>query len=282
LLSPDTDLVQSYLTIDLRLADVNVRVQAPDRVLAVLDATLSNVPRFVTGAVPDVTILVSPNDEVWEIHGLDGSRKVLTTQSALPQVGGAIVSTAIGCVAASREYTTMRATVLEMNGQALAMIGDDWESAITLATHLHGRGWSYIGSDNVFLDPATRDVHCIQKSLYINASSVSQLPLLYRRAVEQSPWYVTAQGISFYAVDPTHALTGRAWTPSAALCGIIVVDGLMATVPSLESVDASRLRDARFARLGVDWGRVSVSELRIGGFVDTCDLVEHWFGSLVA
>jgi hypothetical protein len=280
LLSPDPDIMQTYLSIDLRLADVNVRVQAPDRVLAVLDATLGNVPRFTAGTAADVTISVAPRDEVWEIHGIDGSRKVLTTQSALPQVGGAIVTTAIGSVASSREYTTMRATVLERDGRALAMIGDDWESAITLATHLHGRGWTYIGSDNGLLNAATREVYGIQKSLYINASSVSQLPLQYRRAVEASPWYVTAQGISFYAVDPTSARTGPTWTPSATLCGIVVVDGLMADVPSLESVVGNRLREERFSRLGLDWGRVSVGEIRIGSFVDTCDLVEHWFGSL--
>jgi hypothetical protein len=280
LLSHNFNLTQAYSTIDLCLADVNVRVQAPDSVLAILDATLLNVPRFASSTMPDLSISVSPRDEIWDIHGADGSHKVLTTQSALPQVGGAIVTSAIGSVASSREYTTMRATVLEKDGRALAMIGDDWESAITLATHLHGRGWSYIGSDNALLDPATREVYCIQKSLYINASSVSQLPLLYRRAVEASPWYVTAQGISFYAVDPSGTRTGRAWTPSAALCGIVVVDGLMTDTPSLESVDSSRLRDERFTRLGLDWAHVSVSELRIGSFVDTCDLVEHWFGSL--
>jgi hypothetical protein len=282
LLSPDSDLTQAYLTIDLRLADVNVRVEAPDRVLAILDATLSNVPRFAAGAVPNVTISVFPKDEVWEIQGGDGARKVLSAQSALPQVGGAIVTTAMGNVAASRDYKTMRATVLEKDGRAVAMIGDDWESAITLAMHFHGRGWSYVGSDNALLDPGTRDVFCIQKSLYINASSVSQLPLRYRRAVEASPWYVTPQGISFYAVDPTGVGTGRTWTPSATLCGIVVVDGVMADSPSLESLDAGRLSDDRFARLGLDWAHVSVAELRIGGFVDTCDLIEHWFGSLQA
>jgi hypothetical protein len=224
--------------------------------------------------------MVSTKDDVWEIRGLDGSHKVLTAQNALPQIGGAIVSSATSGAAASRQFTTMRATVIEKEGRALAMIGDDWESALTLATHLHNRGWSYVGSDNALLDPDTRDVFGIQKSLYINASSVSQLPLKYRRAVEASPWYVTAQGISFYAVDPTGAGTGRTWTPSAKLCGILVVDGAMTDSPSLESLDSSLLPDERFARLHLDWGHVSIADLRLGTFVETCDLVEHWFGSL--
>lgn len=276
---PDPALTAA-LSIDLCLVEVKVRVEAPDRILAVLDATLSNVPRFSATTTPDLTISVFPKDDAWEIHGVDGVRKILAVQSALPQVGGAVVTSAIGYAAASRQYTTMRATVIEKDGRALAMIGDDWESAITLATHFHGRGWSYVGSDNALLDPVTREVFCIQKSLYVNSSSVSQLSARYRRAVEASPWYVTSQGISFYAVDPTGAGLGRTWTPSATLCGIIVVDGAMADNPSLESLEESRQRDERFTRLRLDWTLVSIADLQIGGFVETCDLIEHWFGSI--
>jgi hypothetical protein len=278
--SPDPTLAATLLNIDLCLADVKVRVEGPERVLAVLDATLSNVPRFRAAAAPDLTISVFPKDDAWEIHGVDGARKILAGQIALPRVGGAVVTSAIGYAAASREYTTMRATVIERDGQALAMIGDDWESTITLATHFHGRGWSYVGSDNALLDPLTRDVFCIQKSLYVNSSSVLQLPIRYRRAVEASPWYVTAQGISFYAVDPTGAGTGRTWAPSASLCGIVVVDGAMADNPSLESIDEDRLREERFTRLRLDWAQIKVVDLRIAGCVETCDLIEHWFRSI--
>jgi hypothetical protein len=59
-----------------------------------------------------------------------------------------------------------------------------------------------------------------------------------------------------------------------------VVDGMMGDTPTVESLDTNRLRDERFARLGLDWDHVSVADLRIGTFVDTCDLVEHWFGTL--
>jgi hypothetical protein len=264
---------------DICLADVKVRVEAPQRVLAVLAATLSNVPRFTSDLTPDLMISVVANGDMWEIYSIEGGRKVLTAQSALPRVAGAVVTSAISNAAARRNYTPMRATVIEKNGRALAMIGDDWESAITLATHLHGRGWSYIGSDSALLDPTTREVLCIQKSLYVNSSSVSQLPVRYRRAVEASPWYVTPQGISFYAVDPSSAGSSPAWTLSATLCGIIVVDGVMTDTPSLEAVAPKRLLDEHFARLKLDWAQVNVAELRIGGYVETCDLIEHWFGS---
>jgi hypothetical protein len=277
--SLDPNRVSEDSSIDLRLAEINIRVEAPPRILSVLDATLSNVPRFATTASPELTISVVQRDDAWEIYGIHGASKLLAWQSALPQVAGAVVTTAIGSVAARRECTTMRATVIEKDGRALAMIGDDWESAISLATHLHGRGWSYIGSDNALLDPVSRDVFCVQKSLYVTSSSVSQLPVPYRRAVEASPWYVTPRGISFYAVDPTGAGRGRTWTLSANLCGIVVVDGLMADSPSLESLDDNRLEDHRFARLRVDWNHIDIADLWMAGCVETCDLIEHWFAS---
>jgi hypothetical protein len=278
--SPDSGLVAAVATMDLCFADVKIRVEAPQRLLAVLDSTLLNVPRFAAEATPDLTISVVANGEAWEICGADGARKVLTAQSALPRIAGAIASTAITTAAGRRDYKTMRATVIEKGGRALAMIGDDWESAITLATHLHGRGWSYIGSDNALLHPETREVFCVQKSLYVNSSSVSQLPMKYRKAVEASPWYVTPQGISFYAVDPSGTAAGPAWTSSATLCGIVLVDGAMTDQPSLETIDEARLRDERFSRLRLDWKDVMVADLRMGGYVETCDLLEHWFGAV--
>jgi hypothetical protein len=277
---PDVPLSTGSSSIDLRLADVNIRVNAPERVVNVLDATLSNVPRFNSGTAPELTIAVELKDDAWEIHGARGATKVLAWQSALPQIGGAVVTMAIHSAAVRRECMAMRATVVEKDGRAFAMIGDDWESAITLAAHLHARGWSYVGSDNALLQPATRGVYCVQKSLYVNSSSVSQLPMTYRRAVEASPWYVTPQGISFYAVDPTGAGTGITWTPHATLCGILIVDGSMADIPSLESLDRSSLDDERFARLRLDWTRVDAADLCIAGSVETCDLIEHWFASI--
>jgi hypothetical protein len=266
--------------VDLCLAGVNIRVKAPETVLAVLDATLSNVPKFRSNAPPVMTIAVTQTDDAWEIRGFRRSSKVLAWQSSLPQIGGAVVSMAMQSAALRRDCIPIRATVVERDGRALAMIGDDWESAVTLAAHLHARGWSYVGSDNALLDPATRTVHCVQKSLYVNSSSVLQLPATYRRAVEASPWYVTPQGISFYAVDPTGAGVGLTWTPQATLCSVIIVDGAMADIPSLESADPENLREERFARLALDWSTVDVADLCMAGAVETSDLIEHWFASL--
>lgn len=280
MLSPSLVTPGARTALDFSFSGTNVRVEAPEGVLAVLEATLRFVPRCSSHDVPDIRIVAQTREDVWEIRGDAGSLKVLGAQSSLPQVAGAIVSSAVDDVATTRGLKTMRASVIAKDDRALAMLGDDWESAIALAAHLHGRGWTFLGSDNVFLDPQTLDVIPFQKSLYVNSSSVVQFPVEYRRAVEESPWYVTTQGISFYAVDPRSAGHRETWASSTKLHGIVVVDGAMSDRPSLESLDERSYKSERFARLGVDWSRLPAVDLQIAGFVQSCDLIEHWFESL--
>ena len=72
----------------------------------------------------------------------------------------------------------------------------------------------------------------------------------------------------------------KTWTSVAQLSGVIVVDGTMVDSPLLESIEAKRLKEERFTRLSIDWTAVEVADLRIGGYVETCDLIEHWFASI--
>jgi hypothetical protein len=278
--SRDPGRTLARTSLDFQLVDTNVRVEAPEAVLEILDDTLSFVPRSAPERNADVVVSVTSKDEAWEIYGLAGSYKILGAHSALPQVAGAVVSSVVSDLATRKGFIQIRACVVAKNDRAIALIGDDWESAIALSAHLHGRGWSYVGSDNVLLEPVGLNVFPIQKSLYVNASSVSQLPAAYRRAVEASPWYVTPQGISFYAVDPRSAGYGQTWTSATRLHGVVVIDGSMADRASLESVNSRILASDRFARLGIDWARISTVDLRLGDLIESSDIVEHWFGSI--
>jgi hypothetical protein len=124
---PEVVSTLTRTSLDLVLAETNVRVEAPESVLSVLDATLSFVPRLAAGMNADIIISVRPAGEVWEIRGHAGSMKLLGAQSALPQVAGAVVSSAVSEVAISRNCRTIRASVVEKDGRALAFVGDDWE-----------------------------------------------------------------------------------------------------------------------------------------------------------
>lgn len=282
MLSPERVPARARRTLDMLVAHTAVRLEAPEPVLAVLDATLSHVPRITLDGPADVTISVVANDDVFEIYGLAGSVKVLGAHSALPQIAGAVVTSIVTDVAAHRSIKTMRASVIEREGRGFALVGDDWESAITLAAHLHGRGWHLVGSDHVLIDPDDLRVYPLQKSLYVNSSAVAEFPIEYRRAVEASPWYVTPNGISFYAVDPRRAGYQHTWATTTTLAGVVVIDGTMLDRPALESVPSPTLLGERFARFGIDWSRVGIMDLRIGDYVETCDLLEHWFESVAA
>jgi len=201
-------------TLDVCLAGVNARVNAPSHLAAMLALTLANVPPVGFGDEPDVVVSVAFQDDLWQIDGADGSRTSLPGPSALPQLSGATVTRLVNGVAARLNLRPLRAAVIERDGRALALIGDDWESAGILAAHLHGRGWTYVGGDHALIDPATCQVFAVQKLLYVNATSIAQLPLPYRRAVEASPWYVTPKGISFFAVDPSGVNAAPAWRPT--------------------------------------------------------------------
>lgn len=270
------------LNFGITVAGINIAVEAPSPVLAVLASMLAFVPRFDDDVRPDTYVSAKRMGDVWEIRGAERALKILAGGSALPQVAGAIVSSAMHAVTVLRDVKALRATVLEKDRRALVMLGDDWESALTLAAHLHGRGWQYVGADCALLDCATLEVHPVQKALYVNSSALRQFPARYRPALETSPWYTTPAGISFYAVDPRKAGLGQAWAPVTKLTAAVVVDGAIAERPSLESFDGDAPAGERFARLGIDWNHVGAVDLRLGSCVATCDLIDHWFESIAS
>ena len=258
----------------LTLAGLAVHVEAPVPVLAVLEATLRDMRRFEDAGGADITVRVRHLDDVWEVLDDDGSLKILAAGSALPQIGGAVVTTIMQAAARARRHTALRATVLERGGRALAMIGDDWESAMTLAAHMHGRGWSIVGGDHALSTPNAAS--CVQKSLYVNSSSLDRFPVYYRRALEASPWYATGAGSR--STRSTRSLPGthrpeRRRVPR----GVVIVDGGVPSGPRWNRWIRQR-RSERLKRIGIDWRRVAAA---ICGWaiIETCDLIEHWFGA---
>jgi len=264
--------------LDLRISGVDVRVFAPSAILAILETTLADVPRHKTAAVR-VEVRAELNDTLWTITANAGiPRLIMPADSVLPQVAGAIVSTILRSIS-SEDVRVARAVVIERQGRGLAIVGDDWESALTISAHLCSRGWQYVSGDHALIDSKTLRAVGFEKALHITSSSLSTLPIPYRRAVESSPWYVTKHGIAFYAVDPSNAAGRRAWSASATLRGVIVVDGQIDDLPSLEVIRPTQLA-APLLDLGLDWENLEVTQVTLGRFVETCDLVENWFASL--
>jgi hypothetical protein len=264
------------------IAGVDASIRAPRSVVSVLNRTLVHARRAPATASIRAAIEVENDEGVWRINGSSQrSAKVLSATSALPQVGGAVVSSLVADAAEEAQLCVWRAAVVERDGHALAFVGDDWESGIVLAAHLHARGWRLLGGDYALIDRATLTVHPMRKLLYVTLSLVEELPLSYRRAVEASPWYSTPHDIAFYAVDPALAATTAPWAQTGRLRAVLKVDGQAADFPALERAGSFGLGGGIDSN-ELELADVAVAEVKLGDYVATCDLVQRWYQSLVA
>lgn len=271
--------VESRLDVlDLRISNVEVRVFAPQAVLSILETTLADVPRHRSEIVA-VEVRAELSNSLWSVTATPGTQRlIMPAESILPQVAGAVVSTILRSIV-SEDVRVARAVVIEYQGRGLAIVGEDWESALTISAHLCTRGWQYVSGDHALIDGRTLKAVGFEKALYMTSSTLTTLPQNYRRAVESSPWYVTKHGIAFYAVDPSTAAGRPAWSTSAPLHAVIVVDGQIDETPSLEVIPGSALA-APLQELGIDWGKLEVARVSLGHFIETCDLIENWFATL--
>jgi hypothetical protein len=267
---------------DFAIAGVAANVRAPESVMSILERTLAHSRATSPHADPPVAISVTNDRFVWRIDGgSHGSGKVLSATSALPQVAGAVASSLIADVAEHAKLTVWRAAVVERDGHAVAFVGDDWESGLVLACHLHARGWRLLGGDYALIERDTLTVRPTKKHLYATLSIMDELPNTYRRAVEVSPWYSTPHGLAFYAVDPALVHSTPPWAESGRLRAVLKLDGHAAEFPSLERAESFKLAGG-ITSDELERESVAIAELQLGDYALTSDLVQRWFCSLVS
>ncbi len=269
-----------FESLHVTIAGVDGSIRAPAPVISVLSRVLAHARRPASSVPARASIEVESDDVSWRISGgSEESRKVLSSRSALPQVAGAIVSSLVSDVASTAGLRVARAAVIERDGRAVAFVGDDWESCITLAAHLHVRGWRLLGGDYALIDLPSLNVLATRKLLYVTLSCVDELPLTYRRAVEDSPWYSTRHDIAFYAVDPALAVQrGSAWGEFGRLRAVLRLDGHVSEYPSLERAGPFTIANG-IGSDDLERAGVAVAEIKLGDFVTTCDLLERWLGA---
>ena len=273
-------MVVAPYCLDFQIADADVRVIAPRRVLAALDSMLAHVSRDWSGVSEPLQIDVRSEAEVWQISGTaPKSKKVLSQGSAMPQVAGAVIASMLAELAFHRDLTVWRAAAVERDGQALAMMGDDWESCITLVAHLHTRGWRIVGGDQLLVAKGAPVAIGLKKSLHANSSCLNAFPQWYRPAVEASPWYSTSHMIAFYAIDPTLVGPASPWCEGAPIRALLRIDGHASEHPALEVGDEFTVADG-VRRSDLVAAGVEVAMLVMGGFIETTDFLERWFETL--
>jgi hypothetical protein len=264
--------------LDIHVGGADVRLHAPQSLLDVVDQMCAYVPRAWSGASPPLTIGVHFTSDLWHIGGdAPASRKTLSQNSTLPQLAGAAISSLLAEVAHHRQVSVWRAAVVEHRGRALALVGDDWESAITLAAHLHARGWRMVSGDYALVDLETMRAMPFRKALHVSSAALPQFPLAYRGAIEASPWYSSANAISFYAIDPTIVDGPTAWADGAVIGTVFKVDGRIAERPSLEAGEDFAISETvKRSDLHAD---VDSAMLVLGGFIESADFIESWFSA---
>jgi hypothetical protein len=264
--------------LDFHFAGADMRLRAPQPVLDVLDQMFARIPRAWSGSQAAIALDVTL-DGVWRIAGNSpSSLKILGAASTLPQVAGAAISSLLAELTSGRPISVWRAAIVEFEGNALALVGDDWETAITLAAHLHVRGWRIVSGDYGLVDVTTMTALPFQELLHVSSSSVASFPLAYRGAVEASPWYSSAHAIAFYAIDPTLVNGQAAWGERATIRSILKVDGRIGKHPSLEVVEDFGITESlRLSDLPAGSGHAMLVP---GSFIETADFLERWFSAL--
>src|SRR5271170_1618253 len=185
-------------SLGVTIAGVDASIRAPRPLISILNRVLVHARTAPGPASVRASVAVEADDVAWRITGLsEASRKILSSRSALPQVAGAVISSLVSDVGEFAGLNVVRAAVVERDGRAVAFVGDDWESCVTLAAHLHCRGWRLLGGDYALMNLAELTVLASRKLLYVTLSSADEFPLAYRRAVEMSPWYSTPHDIAF-------------------------------------------------------------------------------------
>jgi hypothetical protein len=274
-----TGLSSTSEQLDLCVADADVRIRAPQAVLDVVEGMLAHVSHSWTHSSEALSIEARFDLDVWRVGGVaPKGRKTLGSASALPQVAGAIVSSLIAELTYHKRASAWRAAVVERNGGALAMVGDDWESIVTLVAHLHTRGWRILGGDYAIVERGKFVAIPFRKMLHANSFCVTSFPLWYRRAVEASPWYSTGASIEFYAIDPTLVGGTPSWGERTPIRALLRADGHAAEHPSIETGENFRVADGVRRSDLIDAGIESGMLVR-GGFIETCDFLERWFAS---
>jgi hypothetical protein len=265
--------------LDVHLPGIDARVRAPQHVLDVVDQMFAHLSHVWTGEGTPVAIDVTFDDDTWQIGGTAASsRKTLSRNSSLTQVAGAAIASLLAEFGEARGLSVWRAAVVERGNHALVLVGDDWESAITLAAHLHARGWRVVSGDYAIIDLATMQALPFRKLLHVSSASVADFPLPYRGAIEASPWYSSTHAISFYAIDPTGVNGSAAWGTQSSVRAIVKVDGRSAQHASLEAGDNFSITET-LSRSDIP-ANVDTAMLIMGGFIETADFLERWFSAL--
>src|ERR1700730_1606341 len=106
------------------VSNVRVSVTAPAEILRILDVTMPHVPVHQDSC--QVSLTVERTDDRWAIADEIGVMLRLASDTALPEVAGALTSTLVERVAQHSTAALVCGVIVAKNDFAGALVGDDW------------------------------------------------------------------------------------------------------------------------------------------------------------
>jgi hypothetical protein len=261
-----------------RLANAVVRIEGPEPLITALDRMLPCRGGGNDLVEPIVSLRVTWSDEAWEIR-CDGAS---THEFGALSPGALVAEKTVGIAAAEAAkrtgVTLLRAAILQRSGFSLALVGDDVDSWLTLAFHLHAREWTTVSFSHSFVDRDRLTVVSLGKLATIASSRIADVPRRCRAAIEASPWYDSGDDLLFYAVDPSKG-SGAPATAVHLISALVIVDGEIASAAAIEEAPCDEAR--RFLGDHPRRGDLRCARLKLGHPIASCDAVESWADELL-
>ena len=250
---------------------VSLSATSPEVVVA-LQGILRPAARGMSASPASTSVAALLGHDGWQLE-VDGNVvRGLAAPTPIPRVAEEVIAAACSAVASKRSNILVSGALLEKDGAAIALVGDDLDAAKVLGFHLHARGWAAVSFGYAFVSGASLEVLGLRALASVSASTIDQIPASYRTAIEASRWYSSGLDLTFYTVDPLVAHSGSA--PAAELTHVVIVDGALEEKPSMTA-------DVDPATIGPLGGHSLVQSLQIarltqGAPIASCDAIERW------
>lgn len=223
-------------TLQYRIADVDIAIEAPAEILSIIVESYRRFPRTKNRTHPHATVRASLSDD-GQLSLTNGEMeyKRLSAAAGHGLIGLELSNAIITAVAAHSRFLILHAAALEHEGQTLCIAAKGHTGKTLLAAHLLSRGWRVLSDEYAFIEPASGHVVPFPKLLYVRSSSLPHLPRSFRKSVESSPWYGMGDspGLVFSGVDPADSYSEAIWSQGARLSRLLVMIDRMASGPTI-------------------------------------------------
>lgn len=276
-----------------RIADVEIAIEAPADLLALVSESYGRFPRLEQRSKPHTIVrVVQIENGTLSIRIGDEEYCSVSAAAGHGVIGLELSNAIINAVARNSRFLIIHSAAVERNGEALCIAGRGMAGKTLLAAHFVSRGWRLLSDEYAFVEPLSGHIVPFPKLLYVRSSSLPHAPRTFRRSIEASPWYGMGDldGIVFSGVDPIKSYPGDVWSTGARLKNLLVLVGRdergraaiepcepWSMIPELNRLvwQPADLIEG-LSRLATAMRGVQVGKLTSAGALQTTNAIERW------